>query len=113
MRVARYLGPLLRSGLVRRALLRRVRARPAGPDTAARERGRAVLVAEATGPDACAAARLTTPEGYSLTAATGVLLIERVLAGEAQPGFRTPAGAYGPDLVLEVDGVHREDVGEA
>jgi short subunit dehydrogenase-like uncharacterized protein len=110
LRASRYLGPLLRSGLVRRALLGWVRERPAGPDAAARERGRSVLVAEARGPESAAAARLVTPEGYSLTAATGVLLVQRVLGGQARPGFQTPAGAYGADLVLEVEGVEREDL---
>ena len=37
-------------------------------------------------------------------------VVAHVLAGDAPPGHRTPATAYGPDLVLEADGVTREDV---
>lgn len=39
-------------------------------------------------------------------------VVGHVLAGDAPPGYQTPATAYGPDLVLEADGVTREDVTE-
>ena len=32
---------------------------------------------------------------------------ERVLAGEAKPGFQTPSTAFGADFILEFDGVRR------
>jgi short subunit dehydrogenase-like uncharacterized protein len=35
---------------------------------------------------------------------------ERVLDGDFEKGFQTPAGAYGPDLILDIEGVEREDV---
>ncbi|GGN86265.1 MULTISPECIES: hypothetical protein [Haloarcula] len=35
---------------------------------------------------------------------------DRVLDGDAPTGFQTPAGANGTDLILDVDGVEREDV---
>ena len=41
---------------------------------------------------------------------TAVAIIERVLAGERRAGFVTPAGLYGPDMVLEIEGVSREDL---
>ncbi|MDS0221370.1 saccharopine dehydrogenase NADP-binding domain-containing protein [Haloarcula sp. S1AR25-5A] len=54
--------------------------------------------------------RLRGPHTYDLTAATAVEITERVLDGDAPAGFQTPAGAYGPDLILAIDGVEREDV---
>jgi short subunit dehydrogenase-like uncharacterized protein len=36
--------------------------------------------------------------------------LDVVLAGDAPPGHRTPATAYGPDLVPKADGVTREDI---
>jgi short subunit dehydrogenase-like uncharacterized protein len=57
-----------------------------------------------------AAARLRTPEGYTLTALTAVACVERVLAGRAPPGFQTPSRAYGADFILEIDGVRRDDL---
>jgi len=37
-------------------------------------------------------------------------VVKQVLAGNAPPGFQTPAKAYGPDFVLECEGVTREDL---
>lgn len=57
-----------------------------------------------------AIARLTTPEGYTLTALTALAAIEKVLTGNAPIGFQTPAKAYGPDFILEVKGTTRQDL---
>ena len=57
-----------------------------------------------------ARARLQGPEGYTMTAHTAVATAERVLAGGATPGFRTPSLAFGADFVLEIEGVTREDL---
>ena len=56
--------------------------------------------------------RLQGPEGYTLTVQTALAVVERVLAGEAPPGFQTPATAYGPDFVFSVEGVVRMDEDE-
>ena len=55
-------------------------------------------------------ARLRTPEGYSLTAATAFDAARRVAAGEVKPGFQTPSLAFGADYILSFDGVTREDL---
>lgn len=58
-----------------------------------------------------AAARLHGPEaGVVWTKRAALATIKKVLAGEAPSGFQTPAGAYGPELVLECEGVRREDL---
>lgn len=59
-----------------------------------------------------AVSRLRTPDTYDLTAQTAVESARRVLEGEVEEGFQTPASAFGPDFVLEFDGVEREDVTE-
>ena len=41
---------------------------------------------------------------------TALAAIARVLAGGVPPGFQTPSRAYGPDFVLEIPGVTREDL---
>lgn len=50
------------------------------------------------------------PEAYEFTARAALLLLRRVLAKDTIAGFQTPATAYGPDFVLEVEGVRRDDV---
>lgn len=55
--------------------------------------------------------RLHGPEaGVVWTARAAVAAVEKVLAGDASPGFQTPALAYGADFVLECEGVTREDL---
>jgi short subunit dehydrogenase-like uncharacterized protein len=54
--------------------------------------------------------RLQTPEGYTLTALAALNIAQKFLDGNFTPGFQTPAKAYGADLVMEIDGVSRQDV---
>jgi short subunit dehydrogenase-like uncharacterized protein len=107
----RLLGPLLATPPAQAFLKRRIRARPPGPTDEERARGKGLLWGEVMD-DAgrTVASRLTTPEGYTLTALTALLIVSKVLAGHAPAGFQTPSTAYGPDLVLEVEGVAREDL---
>jgi len=58
-----------------------------------------------------AVSRLHGPEaGVVWTARTALATVQKVLAGNASPGFQTPALAYGADFVLECEGVTREDL---
>ena len=53
--------------------------------------------------------RMQTPDGYDLTVQSSLAAVARVLSGTVSPGFRTPAMAFGPDFVLELQGVSRDD----
>jgi len=58
-----------------------------------------------------ATARLHGPEaGVVWTARAALAAVKKVLAGNNSAGFQTPALAYGADLVLECEGVTREDL---
>jgi short subunit dehydrogenase-like uncharacterized protein len=110
LKLARPLAPLLGTGAVQSLLKRRIRAGPPGPSPEARARGRSFLWGEARDErGGSAEARLTTPEGYTLTALTAVAIAERVLAGDAPVGFQTPSRAYGADFILGIEGVTRSD----
>jgi short subunit dehydrogenase-like uncharacterized protein len=110
-RLSRYLGPLLRLPPVQRALKRRLTGGAAGPSAEERARGRSYLWGEAADPSGkTVTSRLQGPEGYTLTALAAVAVAERVLGGAAPPGFQTPSLAFGPDFVLELPGVRREDL---
>jgi len=110
LRLSRWLGPLLRTGAAQRMLKQRIRSRISGPDEGARERGWSVVIGEVRDAEGnVARARLTGPEGYTMTARTAVEATRRVLDGGATPGFRTPSLAFGPDFVLTIEGVMRED----
>jgi len=108
---SRYLGPLLGSPAVQSRLKKRVRSGAPGPSASARARAASIVWGEVT--DASgqrARARLTAPEGYTLTASASVTIVERVLSGDAPPGFQTPSRAYGADFVLGLPGVKRVDL---
>ena len=111
MRATGRLGWLLRSSLVRRVLGQAVRRRVSGPSAGQRARGEMRAFGEVTDEaGARASAVLIGPEGYTFTARTAVAVVERVLGGQAPPGFQTPARAYGPDFVLEIEGTSRKDL---
>ncbi len=109
-RLSRYFGWLLGSSWVQGYLKRKIQAGPPGPTDEQRARGKSFLWGEATD-DAGrkVVSRLRGPEGYTLTVRAALAVVERVLAGQAPPGFQTPSMAYGPDLVLGLEGVTRED----
>ena len=111
MVASRYFGWLLASGPGQRILKGFVNAQPAGPDDEARQRGRTYLYGEVSDAQGNrVAARQSGPEGYTTTALTALAITEKVLAGNFRAGFQTPAKAYGPDLILEIAGVMREDI---
>lgn len=113
MRRLRPLLPLLGWAPIKSLLMKLVERRfeqKRGPGEAARRDGRVYVRGEATAPDGrVAVASLVTPEGYEFTARAAVECLRRVLAGDATPGARTPAGAFGPGLVAAIEGV---EVGE-
>jgi short subunit dehydrogenase-like uncharacterized protein len=113
LRAGRVLGPALTRFPLRHLVRWRIRSRDPGPDAAARRRGRARIwgrVENASG--VSRESWLETQEGYSFTALAAVASVERVLAGGVAHGFQTPARAFGPDFVLELEGVRRFDDGD-
>jgi short subunit dehydrogenase-like uncharacterized protein len=111
MVASRYLGWLLGSAPVQRLLRGRIRQGKPGPTDEERARAVSLLWGEVEDPQGRrAVSRMRTPEGYTLTAMTSVAIVRKVLDGEAPPGFQTPSLAYGPDWILELEGVTREDV---
>ena len=53
--------------------------------------------------------KLTTPEGYTLTALTSLEIVRRVLAGQGKPGFQTPSRVFGADFIAGFEGCAFED----
>ena len=113
-RASRVAGPVFRAGSLRRALLARVRSGPAGPSDEERRRGRAFVWGEVEDERGTTMrSLLATVDGYTYTAHAALSIVERALAGQAPPGFQTPAKAHGPDLALEVPGTTRVDLPSA
>ncbi len=108
VRLQHYFNWLLRTRWVRAYVKSRIRRRPAGPSPERRAKSRSFVwgqVSNATGQ--VLEAQLVVPEGYTLTALTSLLIVQKVLQGQVPAGFQTPAKAYGADLIMEVAGVER------
>ena len=111
LRMSRYIGWLLRLGPVQNYLKAQIKKKKPGPDDTERQRGASLLwgeVRNAAGQSH--SSRIHGPEGYTLTALTSLIIVDRVLHGKVSPGFQTPSKMYGPDLIMEVPGVIREDL---
>ena len=100
---------LLRTSFVRNYTKKKIKQKPAGPSDAMRVKAMSLVWGEVTNAAGQkATARLQAPEGYTLTAMSSLLITQKVLQGNYKPGYQTPAGAYGADLILEIAGVKRE-----
>jgi short subunit dehydrogenase-like uncharacterized protein len=111
LKLSRYIGWLLATKPVQEYLQKQIP--PGGPSDEERAKGKTYLWGEASDLNGNRVeSRLQTPEGYTITALAALNIAQKILDGNFQPGFQTPAKAYGADLVLEIDGVNRQDVGQ-
>jgi short subunit dehydrogenase-like uncharacterized protein len=107
----RAFGWALRTAPLQALLKAQADLLPEDPSTGDVATARMVIVAEArAGRSRRAAARLCTPEAYAFTGTTGAAIARRVLGGDAEAGFQTPARVYGADFVLAFAGVSRCDL---
>ncbi len=109
----RTAGRLLRTDTAQAVLAASAALLPEDPTGGAPTNGIAAMrvVAEAEdGSGRRAVSRLRTPEAYAFTPYAATAVIERVLRDDIEPGFQTPARVYGPDFVLGLPGVVREDL---
>lgn len=109
LRAERSTGGVLEGNAVQSLLKWLVDRTVEGPDDDELESGFVWVWGEATDGHDSTVSRLRTPHTYKLTVETALLVAEKVLAGAAPTGYQTPAGAFGPDLILNVDGVQRVD----
>jgi short subunit dehydrogenase-like uncharacterized protein len=103
------LRPLFRFGPLRALLHRGVQP---GPSAEARAKTVTHVWGEASDAQGrTAVSRLQGPEaGLIWTTRSAMAAVKQVLAGNFAPGFQTPGKVFGPDFVLECEGVRREDV---
>ncbi len=107
----RYFGWMLRTSFWQAWLKAQADLLPAGPTAGERREARMVIVAEAEDDRGRrVASRLRTPEAYSFTAMSAAAIAERVVHGDLEVGFQTPARVYGADFVLSFGGVERGDL---
>lgn len=103
---------LLRTDFIRNYIKKKINQRPAGPTDEQRSKAISLVWGQVTNASGkTGTVRLKGPEGYTLTTLSALIIVGKVLNGNFIPGYQTPAGAYGENLVMEIPGVQRETVG--
>jgi short subunit dehydrogenase-like uncharacterized protein len=100
---------LLRTEFIRQILKHKIDRRAAGPSDEQRSKAVSLVwgqVSNSRGDKATVT--MQTPNGYTLTAHSVLLIAKKILEGNLKTGYQTPANAYTEDLIMEVPGVKRE-----
>ncbi|PSP37838.1 saccharopine dehydrogenase [Halobacteriales archaeon QH_2_66_30] len=106
MEVSQPVSTLLSVEPVKRGLQALGRQLAAGPSETERERGRTYVWGEATDGERTVTSRLVTPETYALTVDAATTAAGRLENADADlTGYHTPATAFDPEFVLELDDV--------
>ena len=108
LKLSRYLGWLLATKPVQAILQKQIPE--GGPNADERKNGKTFLWGKASdNAGNSVESRQTCPEGYTTTYLTALKIAGKILDGNFLPGFQTPAGVYGADLILEIEGTVRTD----
>lgn len=96
---------LLRTEFIRNIIRKKIKAKPAGPNDEQRKNSSSMVwgqVSNTSGKTATAA--ISCLDGYTLTAHSSLIITQKILAENFKPGYHTPAGCYGANLVMEIPG---------
>ncbi|MEO7924846.1 MAG: saccharopine dehydrogenase NADP-binding domain-containing protein [Chitinophagaceae bacterium] len=103
---------ILRTDFIRNIIKNKINKRPAGPSDQQRDKAISLVWGQATDAEGkTVTARLSGPEGYTLTAHSALLITQKVLKGNFSPGYQTPGTAYGENLVMEIPGMKMLEAG--
>lgn len=106
LRRLRWARPLLALGFVQSFLKKRIGNRVRGPAEAVRASSYCELWGEVTSADGrSAAATMTTPNGYDLTVAAALGIVEYLLAKPVEGGYYTPSLLMGSGYAAALPGV--------
>ncbi len=109
LKTSRYIGWLLATKPFQRFLQAKIPS--GGPSDTERKQGKSLLWGEASDDTGSRVqTRMQVVEGYTLTALAALKIAEKILDGNFQIGYQTPAKCYGADLILEIEGSSRQDV---
>jgi short subunit dehydrogenase-like uncharacterized protein len=110
-RISRYFSGLIRLAPVRKFAKNRIKAAPPGPSLEQRDSSVSRVWGQITDKENNKkSAIMITPNGYTLTAKTGLMAVQRILQGEFKAGFQTPSTAFGADFILDLEGCSLQDV---
>lgn len=96
----RIFNPIIRSAWIKRLLQRKIDQSITGPTEEQLLKGRTWVWGRVS--NSIGSQRemyVQVGNGYRVTALAGIHIVKRVLNGDVQPGYQTPAGCYGSDLL--------------
>ena len=105
LRLSQPLMGVLGVGPIKRGLQALARGAFSGPSAEQRRTDRAYIWGEAENGEQTVVSRLETPEPYALTVDAATTAVARFDDGEVPTGYHTPAAAFDPEFVLELDDV--------
>lgn len=99
---------LLKTSFMRSIIMGILKMQSAGPDQQVRDKATSYIWGKVSNTKGQSVeANMETPEAYSLTAFTILVIAKKIISGNYKPGYQTPSSAYGADLIMEIDGVKR------
>ena len=105
MKLQFLFNPILRTNFVKNLLQKYVDDKIIGPNELHFQNGKSLIYGKVTNAKGDTfEGRIETLEGYRLTAEASVLITQKVLELEGVSGYQTPAGLFGYELILEIEG---------
>jgi len=105
MKLQSLFNPIIKSSFIKNLLQDYVDKKVTGPTESQSQKGKSLIWGQATNSQGKSVeARLSTSEGYKLTAEASLLITQKVLNLKDIAGYQTPAGLFGYELVLEIEG---------
>ena len=105
MKLQFLFNPILRTKFVKNLLQKYVDEKITGPNESHFQNGKSLIYGKVTNAKGkIIEGRIETLEGYRLTAEASVLITQKVLDLKGISGYKTPAGLFGHELILEIEG---------
>lgn len=105
MKLQFLFNPIVRTKFVKNLLQKYVDDKIIGPNESHFQNGKSLIYGKVTNAKGeTFAGRIETLEGYRLTAEASVLITQKMLVLEGISGYQTPAGLFGHELILEIEG---------
>ena len=105
MKLQFLFNPILRTKFVKKLLQKYADDKITGPNEQHFQNGKSLIYGKVTNAKGeFVEGKLETLEGYRLTAETSVLITQKVLELKGISGYQTPAGLFGHELILEIEG---------
>jgi short subunit dehydrogenase-like uncharacterized protein len=99
---------LLRTKFIRGLIQKRINQAPAGPTDEQRAKAKTYVWGQVTNAAGKQVAEtIVCADGYTVTALGTLLITQKILAGNYQAGYQTPASVYGENLIFELEGSKR------